>query len=234
MKENTLVVENDPPEVSFDTSKSSTIEDNGEKIYWYNTGDSIFSVKVTDVNENDKVCSGLASVKIIDEHNGIINVLDDKSFSENQENDYSFSTEISKLSEGIHYIKVETTDNAGNNCGNYPAVMVIGVDTKKPVGKTSIEGPEPVDINGDKWFDKDQIIEFRVDAEPDVSGIKDITLDINGIKKTFTENEIKSAHLSSSSACWLSSCFTHAPRAAAPSPVLPASTKHARQRRPCR
>lgn len=192
MKENTLVVENDPPEVSFDTSKSSTIEDNGEKIYWYNTGDSIFSVKVTDVNENDKVCSGLASVKIIDEHNGIINVLDDKSFSENQENDYSFSTEISKLSEGIHYIKVETTDNAGNNCGNYPAVMVIGVDTKKPVGKTSIEGPEPVDINGDKWFDKDQIIEFRVDAEPDVSGIKDITLDINGIKKTFTENEIKS------------------------------------------
>ena len=97
MKENTLVVENDPPEVSFDTSKSSTIEDNGEKIYWYNTGDSIFSVKVTDVNENDKVCSGLASVKIIDEHNGIINVLDDKSFSENQENDYSFSTEISKL-----------------------------------------------------------------------------------------------------------------------------------------
>lgn len=191
MKENTLVVENDPPEVSFDTSKSSTIEDNGEKIYWYNTGDSIFSVKVTDVNENDKVCSGLASVKIIDEHNGIINVLDDKSFSENQENDYSFSTEISKLSEGIHYIKVETTDNAGNNCGNYPAVMVIGVDTKKPVGKTSIEGPEPVDINGDKWFDKDQIIEFRVDAEPDVSGIKDITFDINGIKKTFTENEIK-------------------------------------------
>lgn len=43
--------------------------------------------------------------------------------------------------------------------------MVIGVDTKKPVGKTSIEGPEPVDINGDKWFDKDQIIEFRVDAD---------------------------------------------------------------------
>ena len=36
------------------------------------------------------------------------------------------------------------------------------------------------------------------------------------------------AHLSSSSACWLSSCFTHAPRAAAPSPVLPASAKLAR------
>lgn len=36
------------------------------------------------------------------------------------------------------------------------------------------------------------------------------------------------AHLSSSSACWLSSCFTHAPRAAAPSPVLPASAKQAR------
>ncbi len=66
--------------------------------------------------------------------------MDDKSFSENQENDYSFSTEISKLSEGIHYIKVETTDNAGNNCGNYPAVMVIGVDTKKPVGKHLLKG----------------------------------------------------------------------------------------------
>ena len=191
MKSNSLAVENKSPKVTYDTSNcSEVVKNDDETVYWYNKNGGNFFVNISDIEPGTQICSGIAGIKITDEYNGTTEVLDDRTFTEKQENVYTFSSDISKLSNGIHYIKVEVTDNAGNLCDNFPTVQVIGVDMEAPVGKISVEGPNSVDISGKKWFDKDQIIKFRVDADPDVSGIKDITLYINGIKKNFSQDEI--------------------------------------------
>lgn len=192
MKKNTITVENEPPEVNFDTSGSSAIEENEEeKIYWYNQDGGVLTVNVNDDKYNDGICSGIGNVKITDEHNGIIDTLHSETFTENQKNTYNFQIDVSTLSEGIHHIKVEVTDNAGNNCDPYPAVQVIGVDKLPPDGTISAEKNNAKEINGNLWFDKDEIVTFHVDAKPDVSGIESIRLWINGIEKNFTRNNIQ-------------------------------------------
>lgn len=194
MNENTLIVENEPPEVTFDTSEFSAIEENEEeKLYWYNQDGGVLTVNVNDDRHSDGICSGIGSVKITDEHNGITNTLYDKTFSDNQKDSDSFSIDTLTLSDGIHHIKVEVADNAGNNCDPYSAVKVIGVDKLSPDGTISIEEPCAKEIDGNLWFDKDEIITFRVDAAPDVSGVESVRLWINGIEKDFTRNEIQSA-----------------------------------------
>lgn len=194
MKKNTIIVENEPPIVTFDTSESSAIEENvEEKIYWYNKDGGVLTVNVNDDKYDDGICSGIGSVEITDEHNGIIDTLHSETFTENQKNTYDFPIDVSTLSEGIHHIKVEVTDNAGNNCDPCPAVKVIGVDELPPDGIISIEEPDAKEIDGNLWFDNNEIITFRVDAKPDISGIESIRLWINGIEKDFTRNDIQPA-----------------------------------------
>ena len=192
MKKNTITVENEPPEVNFDTSGSSAIEENEEeKIYWYNQDGGVLTVNVNDDKHNDGICSGIGSVEITDEYDGITNTLHSETFTENQENAYDFPIDVSTLSDGIHHIKVMVTDNAGNNCDPYPAVQVIGIDELPPDGTISAEKNNAKEINGNLWFDKDEIVTFHVDAKPDVSGIESIRLWINGIEKNFTRNDIQ-------------------------------------------
>ena len=192
MKKNTITVESEPPEVTFDTSESSAIEENEEeKIYWYNKEGGVLTVNVNDDKHNDGICSGIGSVEITDEYDGITNTLHSETFTENQENAYDFPIDVSTLSDGIHHIKVMVTDNAGNNCDPYPAVQVIGIDELPPDGTISAEKNNAKEINGNLWFDKDEIVTFHVDAKPDVSGIESIRLWINGIEKNFTRNDIQ-------------------------------------------
>ena len=192
MKKNTITVESEPPEVTFDTSESSAIEENEEeKIYWYNKEGGVLTVNVNDDKHNDGICSGIGSVEITDEYDGITNTLHSETFTENQENAYDFPIDVSTLSDGIHHIKVMVTDNAGNNCDPYPAVQVIGIDELPPDGTISAEKNNAKEINGNRWFDKDEIVTFHVDAKPDVSGIESIRLWINGIEKNFTRNDIQ-------------------------------------------
>ena len=192
MKKNTITVESEPLEVTFDTSESSAIEENEEeKIYWYNKEGGVLTVNVNDDKHNDGICSGIGSVEITDEYDGITNTLHSETFTENQENAYDFPIDVSTLSDGIHHIKVMVTDNAGNNCDPYPAVQVIGIDELPPDGTISAEKNNAKEINGNLWFDKDEIVTFHVDAKPDVSGIESIRLWINGIEKNFTRNDIQ-------------------------------------------
>ena len=192
MKKNTITVESEPPEVTFDTSESSAIEENEEeKIYWYNKEGGVLTVNVNDDKHNDGICSGIGSVEITDEYDGITNTLHSETFTENQENAYDFPIDVSTLSDGIHHIKVMVMDNAGNNCDPYPAVQVIGIDELPPDGTISAEKNNAKEINGNLWFDKDEIVTFHVDAKPDVSGIESIRLWINGIEKNFTRNDIQ-------------------------------------------
>lgn len=194
MKTNSITVEGEPPEVTFDTSESSAIEENEEEtIYWYNHDSDVLTVNVNDDKYHDGICSGIGSVEITDEHDGIIDTLHSETFTENQENAFNFPIDVSTLSDGIHYINVKVIDNAGNNCAPSPAVQVIGVDKLPPDATISIEEPSAKEIDGNLWFDKDEIITFRVDAKPDVSGIESIRLWINGIEKDFTRNDIQPA-----------------------------------------
>lgn len=194
MKMNTLIVENDPPKVLFDTVESSATEEIGaEKVYWYNKDGGVLTVTVNDDGSENGACSGISSVLITDEHDGVCDTLYDESFTKGQTNSKAYSIDTSTLSDGIHYVKVEVVDNLGNDCIPRPAVRVIGVDRERPEGAISIEGPEAKEIDGSKWFDKDETITFRVDAKPDVSGIDTITLLINGKERTFTRDEVQSA-----------------------------------------
>lgn len=194
MKKNTLIVENDPPEVFFDTSKSSATEKiESDKIYWYNTEGGVVTVNVNDDISGNGICSGISSIKITDEHDGVSDTLYDESFTKKQTNSKSYSIDTLTLSEGIHYIKVEVTDNIGNNCAPCPAVQVIGVDRERPEGTISIEEPTAKEIDRNLWFDKDETITFRVDAKFDLSGIGTISLLINGTEKLLSGNEIQPA-----------------------------------------
>lgn len=191
MKETTLVVENDLPEVTLDTSESSAIEENEEeKIYWYNRDGGILTVNINDDKHSDGICSGICRVKITDEHDSIIDTLHSETFTENQENAYNFPIDVLTLSDGIHYINVETEDNAGNNCDPYPTVIVIGVDRKGPTGTISADGSSAKKIDDQQWFDSDDDITFWVDAIPGTAKINNVTLGINGEEKNYSKGEI--------------------------------------------
>ncbi len=191
MESNSLIVENNPPEVNFDTSGSSAIEENEEeKIYWYNRDGGILTVNINDDKHSDGICSGICRVKITDEHDSIIDTLHSETFTENQENAYNFPIDVLTLSDGIHYINVETEDNAGNNCDPYPTVIVIGVDRKGPTGTISADGSSAKKIDDQQWFDSDDDITFWVDAIPGTAKINNVTLGINGEEKNYSKGEI--------------------------------------------
>ena len=191
MESNSLIVENNPPEVNFDTSGSSAIEENEEeKIYWYNRDGGILTVNINDDKHSDGICSGICRVKITDEHDSIIDTLHSETFTENQENAYNFPIDVLTLSDGIHYINVETEDNAGNNCDPYPTVIVIGVDRKGPTGTISADGSSAKKIDDQQWFDSDDDITFWVDAIPGTAKINNVTLWINGEEKNYSKGEI--------------------------------------------
>ena len=191
MESNSIVVENDPSEVTFDTSESSAIEENEEeKIYWYNQDGGILTININDDKHNDGICSGICRIKITDEHDSIIDTLHSETFTENQENAYNFPIDVLTLSDGIHYINVETEDNAGNNCDPYPTVIVIGVDRKGPTGTISADGSSAKKIDDQQWFDSDDDITFWVDAIPGTAKINNVTLGINGEEKNYSKGEI--------------------------------------------
>lgn len=194
MKKNTLIVENDPPEVFFDMLGFSATEENeSEKIYWYDKDGGVLTINVNDDISGNGICSGISNVRITDEHDGVSDILYDEAYTKKQTNSKSYSIDILTLSDGIHHIKVEVTDNIGNNCAPCPAVQVIGVDRERPDGTISIERPTAKEIDGNLWFDKDETVTFRVDVKHDVSGIESITLSINGIEKLYLRDEIQSA-----------------------------------------
>ena len=85
-----------------------------------------------------------------------------------------------------HYI-IEVTDNAGNE---KIYEQFIYVDKEKPNGNISIEGPDGKEINGELWFDKNDIITVRVNADQDLSGLDEVIIYINNKEFIFKGDQI--------------------------------------------
>lgn len=205
MTKNSLVVENNSPNIEFivsnslNDSRSVNDEDfiyNSDKKIWYNETDGEkscsgyegnFVIFVNDETE-DGIYSGINNVTIseIDGDGNAVEIMN-KGF-DSFDPKYSYSLMSSQLEDGEHRYIVTVSDNAGNT---KTVEQSIYVDKEKPHGDICIESPEAVEVDGRKWFDKDKVIEFRIDAEPDVSGIENIELWINGIEKNFSADDIQ-------------------------------------------
>jgi hypothetical protein len=87
---------------------------------------------------------------------------------------------IGDLEDGKHIFSAATEDNAGNT---FSASRTFYKDIVPPGGDITAISPECVMIDEKQWYDKDEVITFRVDASDNASGLKNISLTIND--KTF-------------------------------------------------
>ena len=89
--------------------------------------------------------------------------------------DFSFKTEehttvfrIGDLNDGEHIFTVEAEDNCGNTVSSS---VTFYKDTNPPEkGSIAAISPESVNIGGSQWFDREEVIIFRVDAADTASG----------------------------------------------------------------
>ena len=110
---------------------------------------------------------------------------------------FSFKTEehaktfrIGDLNDGEHIFTVEVEDNCGNTASRS---LTFYKDTSSPEkGIITAVSPESVNIGGRQWFDKEEVVKFRVDTADDASGVKNISLDINGKSFQFAHGQIES------------------------------------------
>lgn len=196
MISNVLVVEGDSAEISFNTSEAARIEENEEEtVYWYNNKGGIITVNVNDDKSVSGIYSGIGNVKITDESGETVDVLNDINYSDEQKNSDVFLFDTSKLTDGIHIIKVKVIDNAGNTS---ESSITVGVDKQSPEAKISAytivepdEKTEGKQIGEKIWFSDSNVVTFRVDVAPDtVSGIDSIELSINDRKVLFAKKDI--------------------------------------------
>lgn len=186
IQDDDLIVEDNPPIVSWNFSPEGKSDGNGK--VWYGAEDSkaTFTIKATENVEGEK--SGLYSVKIKDNENNLVEKNDFSSL----ETEFEESFVIGDFAEGVHTIVVEVEDNAGNKLADAQQVTFY-IDNKAPEkGTVSIQSPQSVVVDEKQWFDKDDVVEFRVDTHDEDSGIKNILMDINGQKFLFEGTDIKS------------------------------------------
>ena len=97
---------------------------------------------------------------------------------------------IGDLSNGEHIFTVEVEDNCGNTVSDS---ITFYKDTNAPKkGTVTVVSPESVKLGAKHWFDKEEVITFRVDTEDTASGLKNISLDINGKSFRYAHDEIES------------------------------------------
>lgn len=183
IEEVNLVVENTAPTVTFDFEAEGHVDNQGQ--IWFGTGDDSTTLNITAADKESTVNSGLYSLKITD--NG--NVIYENSFLDLElENVQSFL--MSDFEEGGHELKVTVEDNAGNNCDGE---FFFLIDRTLPVsGGIMIDSPESVKLDGEQWFDGEDIITFRIAASDADSGLKSIELDINGQVFAYAESDFLS------------------------------------------
>lgn len=182
---NDLIVENDAPTIDF-----SNILDQGHKDdkvnTWFGTNENNIQMNITVADNQGTVQSGLLSVTIKDN--------DQVKYSNA---DFSFKTIehtetyiMGDLDDGEHIFTVEVEDNCGNT---FSDSITLYKDTTPPEkGIITTVLPKSVTIDGNNWFDKDEIITFRVDSSDAASGLKNISLKINDKTFNYDYDNIKS------------------------------------------
>lgn len=181
---NDLIVENDASTISWDFSFKGYV-DRSEKI-WYGAGDASETLTITVSDNIGTVNSGLYSLKITD--NGVTKF--EKTGFSSIDLEHTETYTIGDLADGSHTIVVEVEDNAGNVRKD---LKTFYIDREPPEsGVISATSPESVIIDGEQWFDKDEVITFRVDSSDADSGLKSISLNINDQIFEFVDDEILS------------------------------------------
>lgn len=182
---NDLIVENDAPTIDF-----GNILDQGHKDdkvnTWFGTNENNFEMNITVADNQGTVQSGLLSVTIKD--NDLVKY---------SNSDFSFKTTehtetyiIGDLDDGEHIFTVEVEDNCGNT---FSDSITLYKDTAPPEkGIITAVSPNSVTIDGNKWFEKGDIITFRVDSSDAASGLKNISLKINDKTFNYDFDNIKS------------------------------------------
>lgn len=195
---NLLIIENDAPNVDFivkntlnnevKVSDSNDLQLNSDGNIWYNENDSEISCEKYNgnfiISVND-FYSGICKVVISESGKNLVdNIFDNL---EEIKTEYNFSVKSSELDNGEHHYIIEVTDNAGNE---KIYEQFIYVDKEKPNGNISIEGPDGKEINGELWFDKNDIITVRVNADQDLSGLDEVIIYINNKEFIFKGDQI--------------------------------------------
>ena len=161
---------------------------NSDGNIWYNENDSEISCEKYNgnfiISVND-FYSGICKVVISESGKNLVdNIFDNL---EEIKTEYNFSVKSSGLDNGEHHYIIEVTDNAGNE---KIYEQFIYVDKEKPNGNISIEGPDGKEINGELWFDKNDIITVRVNADQDLSGLDEVIIYINNKEFIFKGDQI--------------------------------------------
>lgn len=191
---NSLIVEDKKPNVNFLVSNSLNEKNdinNNDFIYntdnkiWFNSDKDELVIDINDDVNGSKKCSGIDKIAILENGKSLSSTDDILSVDKYHD---QITIKASKLNDEKNNFRVEVADNASNT---KEAELTIYVDKEAPDGTISAEKNNAKEINGNLWFDKDEIVTFHVDAKPDVSGIEGIRLWINGIEKNFTRNDIQ-------------------------------------------
>lgn len=188
IKSDDLIVEDNPPTIDFnDILDKGHKDDKGNT--WFGADDDDIELKITVTDNQGLVQSGLYSVTIKDNNQAIYS-----------NSNFSFITaehteafKIGDLSDGEHKITVDVKDNCGNSRRNS---VIFYKDSDPPEkGEITALSPEGVIIDGKQWFEKSEVITFRVDSSDAASGLKNIFLKINDREFNFNHDDIKSDDL---------------------------------------
>lgn len=181
---NILMVENDEPTISWDFSFAGYTDNTGK--VWYGEGENSETFNIVLKDDKGNVKSGLHSIKITDNDETIF---EEKEFS-SIESEYTQTYTIKDFKEGAHTIVVTVEDNAGNIAED---AKTFYIDRTLPEnGIISIISPECIEIDGKQWFEKEEVITFRVDSSDVDSGLKSISLKVNEQSFQFADNQILS------------------------------------------
>lgn len=185
IKSNDLVVEDEKPIVDFNISANGHLDDEGK--VWYGGNEKEDMIEIISSEQSSDKNSGLYSVKVLD--NDVELFVKDDFASIQLEHKKSFV--FDQFDEGHHVLKVISEDNSGNIKNDKDAEIEFYIDYTAPekgiITPVSYEG---VYVDGNLWFDKNDVVEFRVDVSDAGSGIDNILLMINGEQFVFSRNEI--------------------------------------------
>lgn len=182
IKSNDLIIEDSAPKISWNYSVDAYEDSTGKLWYGLEQNDEKLEIVLDD--NNGDVKSGLYSVKITDNDKTLCEKKDFISMNLK----YTETILIKNLEDGVHSICVIVEDNSGNTATE---TYTFYIDRTLPESSgIKLLNTDYVLVDEAKWFDKDEIIEFRVDSADLGSGLKSIVLKVNEQNFYFENDEI--------------------------------------------
>ena len=186
IQSNDLYVEDDAPSIYLSTSSPGHTDNNGKQ--WFGSGEESDTISVKVADDKGTVKSGLNTIRITD--NGKV-IFEKKDFN-SLVSEHIETFVIGELSSGVHEFSITAIDNAGNTYVEPAHTFYIDKAPPQVNNGLKITNSNGVEINSQKWFNKEDIISFRATSIDEDSGIKSIMMKINGTEFNFNKDEILS------------------------------------------